>query len=88
MTKRKPIIIGFHVVIAFILAFSIFVLLVLFEGKPIKVLTEITTTVALLLFFAGIYIKGNLFWPPLFGTISESVLALLQLKLDRIWRMQ
>jgi hypothetical protein len=96
MTKRKPITIGLHIVIAFILAllgfftftgnkvflggrlaagkfyelselgtlltsislllFSIFVLLVLFEGKQIKVLTEITVTVALLLFFVGVFI--------------------------------
>jgi hypothetical protein len=38
------------------LLFSIFVLMVLFEGELIKVLTEITVTVAVLLFFVGVFI--------------------------------
>ncbi len=96
MTKRKPVTIVLHIVIAFIIAllgyftftdnriflggrlsagkfyelselgtlltsisfllFSIFVLMVLFEGELIKVLTEITVTVAVLLFFVGVFI--------------------------------
>jgi hypothetical protein len=39
-----------------LLLFSFFTLLVLFEGKNIRKLSEITVTVALLLFFIGIFI--------------------------------
>jgi hypothetical protein len=39
-----------------LLLFSSFTLLVLFEGRNIRKLSEITVTVALLLFFIGIFI--------------------------------
>jgi hypothetical protein len=39
-----------------LLLFSVFVMLVLFEGKQIKTLTEITVTAALLLFVVGVFV--------------------------------